>query len=71
MLSYATRSIYDFGSRGGSPPQLIPGENTLLLGCLGIISGVTELQLCYQEHLDAPKKIYPGPMMMKTTSGVN
>lgn len=59
------------GAGVGHPRQLIPEENTLLLGCLGIISGVTELQLCYQEHLDAPKKIYPGPMMMKTTSGVN
>ena len=28
-------------------PLLIPGENTLLLNCLGISNGIIELQLCY------------------------
>lgn len=42
-----------------------------LLSCRGIISGVIELQLCYWEHLAAPKKIYPGAVTIKTTSRVN
>ena len=50
-------------------PLLIPGENTLLLNCLGISNGIIELQLCYWEYLDGPNNIFQGQWWQKLLPG--